>query len=328
MAVPHIVRPPMQSMYQTPHPASPSSVHVQDHSARTFHNAPHQNLYFNPGYTFNTHPAFSLPDTSHQQPSLASQLPVTYSHIPALQSFSLHDPSIERPRSLPQTPTASSNHPLSYPQPDGARAGVGVPSRHGSIGGASSSAPGPIPATTPLVVSQGPDGVQSIIFEYSRDRIKVPYTIKCNVESVNQATLSREFKEANCVYPKACNFREVKYNGTRFEYETFCNELGWALAALNPELRGKRGLIQRAVDSWRNSASDVKLRSRRVRRLEKSHKRQSIPSASSNARHRPFDISSIGSVSREPVNPHTAQLQHGHFLSHTGSEESNSSSVS
>jgi hypothetical protein len=45
--------------------------------------------------------------------------------------------------------------------------------------------------------------------------------------------------------------------------------VGWALAQLNPCLRGKRGLIQRAVDSWRNSNQDPRLRSRRVRRMAK-----------------------------------------------------------
>ncbi|RAL64911.1 hypothetical protein DID88_001504 [Monilinia fructigena] len=64
-------------------------------------------------------------------------------------------------------------------------------------------------------------------------------------------------------------------------YETECNTVGWALAELNPCLRGKRGLIQRAVDSWRNSNQDPRLRSRRVRRMAKINNRkaaQAVPS--------------------------------------------------
>jgi hypothetical protein len=131
-----------------------------------------------------------------------------------------------------------------------------------------SAAPGPIPATTPLVVRQDGNGVQWIAFEYSRDRVKSEYTIRCDVESVQVDSLSAEFKNENCVYPRACCGKE-NYKGNRLNYETECNAVGWALAELNTCLRGKRGLIQRAVDSWRNSNQDPKLRSRRVRRQAK-----------------------------------------------------------
>lgn len=131
-----------------------------------------------------------------------------------------------------------------------------------------SAAPGPIPATTPLVVRQDGNGVQWIAFEYSRDRVKMEYTIRCDVESVQTDDLSAEFRQENCVYPRACCAKEL-YRGNRLQYETECNTVGWALAQLNPPLRGKRGLIQRAVDSWRNSNQDPRLRSRRVRRMNK-----------------------------------------------------------
>jgi len=116
------------------------------------------------------------------------------------------------------------------------------------------------------------DGVQWIRFEYSKDRVKVSYEIRCDVESVDTNALNQVHKDQNCVYPRACSSKEP-YRGNRLQYETECNEVGWALAELNPSLRGKRGLIQRAVDSWRNSNRDQKLRSRRVRRLAKSTKR-------------------------------------------------------
>ncbi|KAG0136701.1 hypothetical protein HOY82DRAFT_536098 [Tuber indicum] len=135
------------------------------------------------------------------------------------------------------------------------------------------AAPGPIPATTPLVVRQDNNGVQWIAFEYSRDRVKMEYTIRCDVESVTVDNLSHDFKTENCVYPRACCSKE-QYRGNRLVYETECNTVGWALAELNPCLRGKRGLIQRAVDSWRNSNQDPRLRSRRVRRMAKINNRK------------------------------------------------------
>ncbi|KIW51884.1 hypothetical protein, variant 1 [Exophiala xenobiotica] len=145
----------------------------------------------------------------------------------------------------------------------------------------SNAAPGPIPATTPLVVRQDGNGVQWIAFEYSRDRVKMEYTIRCDVESVDPSVMSQEFKAENCVYPRACVAKD-QYKGNRLAYETDCNQVGWALAELNPCLRGKRGLIQRAVDSWRNSNRDPRLRSRRVRRQAKMNNRSKVtPSAAS-----------------------------------------------
>ena len=140
------------------------------------------------------------------------------------------------------------------------------------------AAPGPIPATTPLIVRQDNNGVQWIAFEYSRDRVKMEYIIRCDVESVNTDELPEDFKSENCVYPRAFGPRE-QYRGNRLAYETDCNTVGWGLAQLNPCLRGKRGLIQRAVDSWRNSNQDLRLRSRRVRRMAKMNMRKTFPSA-------------------------------------------------
>lgn len=146
--------------------------------------------------------------------------------------------------------------------------------QHGAGAGVNpNAAPGPIPATTPLVVRQDQNGVQWIAFEYSRDRVKMEYTIRCDVESVDVSSLSQDFKQENCVYPRACCPKD-QYKGNRLHYESECNTVGWALAQLNPCLRGKRGLIQRAVDSWRNSNQDPRLRSRRVRRMAKINNRK------------------------------------------------------
>lgn len=164
------------------------------------------------------------------------------------------------------SPMSHSPHP-----PNGSAMSTPTGSTTGGVN--PNAAPGPIPATTPLVVRQDQNGVQWIAFEYSRDRVKMEYTIRCDVESVNTDELSQEFKTENCVYPRACVPKDL-YRGNRQVYETECNTVGWALAQLNPSLRGKRGLIQRAVDSWRNSNQDPRLRSRRVRRQAKMNTRK------------------------------------------------------
>ncbi|KAG4301272.1 hypothetical protein PCK1_002582 [Pneumocystis canis] len=122
---------------------------------------------------------------------------------------------------------------------------------------------GPIPAN-PLRIYKDANGVDWISFAYSRERIRTEYTIRGDVETVDLDTLSEEFKHQNCIYPRA-RVPPEQYTGTRHRYETECNSIGWALATLNPCLRNKRGLIQRAVDSWRNK--EPSLRSRRIRRM-------------------------------------------------------------
>jgi len=187
---------------------------------------------------------------------------------PKLESYAK---ALQRPPSGPINP----NHNTPGGPPG---AGNGLhPGQPGGSGVNPNAAPGPIPATTPLVVRQDNNGVQWIAFEYSRDRVKMEYTIRCDVESVNVDGLTPEFKTENCVYPRACCNKD-QYRGNRLVYETECNTVGWALAELNSVLRGKRGLIQRAVDSWRNSNQDPRLRSRRVRRMAKINNRKAVHS--------------------------------------------------
>jgi len=79
--------------------------------------------------------------------------------------------------------------------------------------------------------------------------------------------VDESFRRDNCLYPRA-NCTEDKYKGNRWSYENECNSLGWKLSWLNQEeIGGRRGLLQRAVDSYRNR--DPMLRSRRVVRNEK-----------------------------------------------------------
>ena len=155
-------------------------------------------------------------------------------------------------------------------------------------------------------MKKGTDGVEEITFEYSRDRIKVKYTIRGDIEKVNTQDLSDDFKENNCVYPRACSNKD-NYKGNRLQYETDCNRIAWALAYLNPSLHGKRGLIQRAVDSWRNCHKDPKLRSRRVRRMQKQKTRQHNKAGSSGV-----NTASLAMQS-DPLSAHSLKTEHSPF---------------
>ncbi len=272
-------------IFHTPVSNSPSvqSPHHDQHGRPLYAQSPAQM----PQSMFYPYPV-QQPSSYGQHPASQTQSPMVttsmaMSHIPAQQ--------LPQHASLPPT-SAVANSPRTKmaPAPLQRTPAVMSPTQQtptGQPGSANSThtgtsgsmavnpnaAPGPIPATTPLVVRQDQNGVQWIAFEYSRDRVKMEYTIRCDVESVNVDELPQEFKTENCVYPRACCHKD-QYKGNRLLYETECNTVGWALAQLNPPLRSKRGLIQRAVDSWRNSNSDPRLRSRRVRRMAKNTHRK------------------------------------------------------
>ena len=221
-------------------------------------------------------PPLQRPQTQSQASSLATNSPQTKLEPQTIQQRPLDTASApQRPTTGPVSsnqnpPTGQQSNGTLHPGQSGGGNGGG-----GNSGVNPNAAPGPIPATTPLVVRQDGNGVQWIAFEYSRDRVKMEYTIRCDVESVNVESLASDFKTENCVYPRACCNKD-QYRGNRLNYETECNTVGWALAELNPCLRGKRGLIQRAVDSWRNSNQDPRLRSRRVRRMAKINTRKQV----------------------------------------------------
>lgn len=78
------------------------------------------------------------------------------------------------------------------------------------------------------------------------------FCVRFDLDSIDLSKLSDTFKQDNCIYPRA-NVPHDLYCGNRWEYETECNKLAWQFVALNPVLLyGKKGLIQRAVDSYRN----------------------------------------------------------------------------
>ncbi|RUP49164.1 hypothetical protein BC936DRAFT_143153 [Jimgerdemannia flammicorona] len=116
-------------------------------------------------------------------------------------------------------------------------------------------------------VTEVKDGVEWVSFIYSHNRTLKQYSVRTDIDSVQLQDIDEKFKNDNCVYPRANLSRET-YQGNRWAYETECNLLGWKLAWLNQnEISGKRGLIQRAVDSYRNRYPNM--RSRRVARQEK-----------------------------------------------------------
>ncbi|KAF5611257.1 uncharacterized protein FSUBG_2362 [Fusarium subglutinans] len=298
MAAAQMPRPPYPPMsYHTPQSNSPASVASpsQHDQHRNIYGQPpsqhlQQSMYYQPQNQYQTMPpqAAASPyaqHAPHPQQSMTSQPTMMMSQTAPQNQMTQHAAQhahagmtgSPRPKIEPQVPLqlqkpqSSPMQQAHHPQNGGQLQSPG----NTTPGVNPSAAPGPIPATTPLVVRQDGNGVQWIAFEYSRDRVKMEYTIRCDVESVNIDELSPEFKQENCVYPRACCPKD-QYRGNRLMYETDCNRVGWALAELNIPLRGKRGLIQRAVDSWRNSNQDPRLRSRRVRRMAKMNQRKQV----------------------------------------------------
>ncbi|KAG5930706.1 hypothetical protein E4U53_002170 [Claviceps sorghi] len=335
MAAAQMPRPSYPPMpYHTPQSNSPASVaspsqHEQHRSLYGQPPAQHiqQSMYYpsQSHYQPMTHHATASPyahHAHHPQQSMTSQPNMMLSHTapqnPMAQHAAQHAQAgmsgSPRPKLDPQVPVQlqkpAQTSPMSQSQQHQPNAHASQLQSPGSAapGVNPNAAPGPIPATTPLVVRQDGNGVQWIAFEYSRDRVKMEYTIRCDVESVATDELSPEFKQDNCVYPRACCPKD-QYRGNRLLYETDCNRVGWALAELNPPLRGKRGLIQRAVDSWRNSNQDPRLRSRRVRRMAKMNNRkqgQGAPPPHPGASHLPGPGGPSGMSAAAPASMHGA----------------------
>ncbi|KAJ1910511.1 hypothetical protein IWQ60_010619 [Tieghemiomyces parasiticus] len=131
---------------------------------------------------------------------------------------------------------------------------------------ASTKAPDTKPGP-PRIIETTIDGVQWIQFYYTTKGVTTEFNIRIDIESVNLDELSVEFRRQTAIYPRAY-VPQSQYQGNRWAYETECNRLSWALAHLNPLLSTeKRGVLQRAVDSYRNR--NPSLRSRRVMRQEK-----------------------------------------------------------
>lgn len=124
-----------------------------------------------------------------------------------------------------------------------------------------------LPASTPQVEFR--DGTEWLVFTYSTKGHIQEYHIRADIDDLALEDIPDDFKSENCVYPRALVPKEA-YIGNRYEYEASVNSIAWKLCWRNPNvLCGKRGLIQRAVDSYRNRTPEN--RSRRVMRQEKLH---------------------------------------------------------
>lgn len=122
-----------------------------------------------------------------------------------------------------------------------------------------------LPASAPQVELR--DGVEYLLFTYSTKGHVQEYCIRIDIDNISLDDIPDDFKSENCVYPRALVPREA-YVGNRYDYETIVNDIAWKLTWVNPTiLAGKRGLVQRAVDSYRNRTAES--RSRRVLRQEK-----------------------------------------------------------
>lgn len=323
-------------MYHTPQTGSPVSVtspQAHDHTRPMYsHSQPSGQLQA-PMYPYTYSPLSHVqtPYGSHSHSSMSSSMmptqygPTSLQHQQLSSQQSHHNTSprtkIEPGQQYTQTP--QQHTPGATPR----SSTIPVPQTP-ATGSTSSAAPGPIPATTPLVIKQDANGVQWISFEYSRDRVKMEYQIRCDTESVDTNALSEAFKTENCVYPRACVPRD-QYKGNRLNYESDCNQVGWALAELNACLRGKRGLIQRAVDSWRNSNQDPRLRSRRVRRQAKMNNKQRMNAVgppqtpgSSSSGGLPTHGSMSAPGSRMSTLPSTTPQTHSHHLGRNDGSQS------
>jgi hypothetical protein len=130
-----------------------------------------------------------------------------------------------------------------------------------------------LPASTPQTEFR--DSIEWLHFTYSTKGHVQEYCIRVDIDELHLDEIPEDFKNDNCVYPRALVGREA-YTGNRWDYETSVNDVAWKLTWRNPQiLCGKRGLIQRAVDSYRNRTSEN--RSRRVMRQEKLSAQGIIP---------------------------------------------------
>jgi hypothetical protein len=197
----------------------------------------------------------STPPTSSLSYYLPQQIPQLYQQMPTTTSSNTTNTETYTPKAQRGPGRRKSSDGHSAPRTYRRRA-----SSHPSVASVVS-----LSAHEPI--SRIIDGIEHITFLYSHDRLVKEYTLRTDVSSVCLEDISVSFRVQNAIYPRA-NVSRDDYDGNRWEYETSCNKLGWELCWLNQEqLCGRRGLIQRAVDSYRNRHAEM--RSRRVTRQEK-----------------------------------------------------------
>ncbi|RKO90322.1 hypothetical protein BDK51DRAFT_46693 [Blyttiomyces helicus] len=107
------------------------------------------------------------------------------------------------------------------------------------------------PAASSSRKAESIDGVDHLTFTHSAKGKKYEHTIRIDIDDVNIADLRDNFKTENCAFPGAMHANSKGLPQKR-AYEKSVNEIGWKLAFKNkPILGGKRVLIQKAVESFR-----------------------------------------------------------------------------
>ncbi|KAH3685238.1 hypothetical protein WICPIJ_003782 [Wickerhamomyces pijperi] len=132
---------------------------------------------------------------------------------------------------------------------------------------------GPLPAYDPIITINEAENTETITFPYTKKQPILSYslTIPRFTEStrwnlLKSLNIPEKFRLENAIYTKALAPEQL-YRGKRQNYEMDCNELGWIISWFNQDqIRGNKGLLQRAVDNWRNSRGKIELMSRRQRR--------------------------------------------------------------
>lgn len=105
----------------------------------------------------------------------------------------------------------------------------------------------------------------TLSFTYSQYGSLRNHVLRCDIETVDLDSLDEDFRKENCIYPNAV-VPLSEYTGRRRKFEQTSNEIGWCLAYLNSDIRGRRGIIQRATDCYKNSSDDPVMHSRRSRK--------------------------------------------------------------
>lgn len=90
--------------------------------------------------------------------------------------------------------------------------------------------------------------VHWVAFEYTRNGVKTVYDIRPDIETADVKRLSHGVKLQNCIYPRAL-VPKKEHEDDDLYTERNWNSVGWALAELNPILRGNRGVLRKAVET-------------------------------------------------------------------------------
>lgn len=213
------------------------------------------------------------------------------------------------PDGLVPGPTASSKQQVVHPSR----------SRRTSRATYPHNSPGP-PKASPVQRFTDASGKEFMRFEYTMNRKKTQVELRCDIEHIDVASLSTAFKRDNACYKEAGDGNideatirarmyergktesEMRTRLRRMKYEVDCNRIGWKLVTLNGDkLAGRKGMIQRAADSYRNSGADLNKHSRRMNReIMKARRRAADEEAS---RHEPTEPIKEEYASASPTDP-------------------------